>query len=1547
MLMSTTRRPSQHSKIEYPYSHWWSMRRVYPYVLALLIALLGLGSIRAQEAPNCRNLNVSVDLDGNTYFTLEDIITNYGVASPALVTIKRNEFETPVFGPISVSNDPIIFNACRLLDETLKVYVENVDGTCWSNLTFKQLDGPQIPSRNQTIYCFDTLVHGPDLSNPPIAQSPCQEDQEAHFVTDWLINYECDPGVQDTVKVILREWEAYDKFGRRGVSFDTIAVLQMPEVDADHIYCSDRDTVYCGDTTTVMGPFVTYEKIDGSCDTFRLIEIADVDDDGILEFNPSSLDPKCGFEVFVDFHHFENDCENIYRVTVNLKQNCYGAPDQTCTVVPSAGVASNFAEQIAPGKWRCEFWLHDLDTLSPFTFVKGNALFEDPFTLSAWDIIANPLEDTVANTSFFDPEQTIDLRASPYKLVINSHKQEAAPASPENVQAAGVNVFLQNAKLTYIASQYRHFDFGWFFDLNDLPLANASLSFTMEINGELFPIIEENDELPPSGPAVSQPATAGETFFITSDKQGILSVPLTPGDVLVLRAYWTSTAEAALILTRPNIVSTSEHECAAHTYVPPLDARDDWSGVKQVKAQVDNFGSFTLQYNSQDSCWESHERVKLPKNGNSYKVIYQIYDSCHNVSLDSTMIYLKDRIKPVAVMDKTISVSLNGKKTWLQSSAFDEGSWDNCGLNMVLVRRSDWKESCVDLCNSLEVCHVGEHNDTLWQANLDPENEVEDHFIKTLDWLCEDDSPCGDLLYNAWIYSLMKYSTLDCIKHPYRMTEENFRQRFIDAYFSSSDFRSKFEQCSSEEEARETTADIFDPFALDLGNVADLYDQIGGGWSTAVPFDCTDACSEVTVELLVIDYWCNWSRVWDKVWVEDKNPPQVVRDVVDGDITCKSYRDKKYSYPGSIHPVSIEFLVEKAKENDPGAMQGLDQIFGGYSKVWVNDYNQYVDTSGKVIPETIPFYDSLCHCALVPDQVYKYDEHLGYFWKDTLTGVCGYLPDTAFFAQGAVKVNCVENVQCEQEIWCDFDLCGSGVIYRKFKIWQGCDDSSYIDSLLPDSLKHDVDTIVRHQRIHVNNSCELDKHMFDIPVDTTVEVCGIDYDGLGNVIGDAGPGNTGKARYRFDDDCRQVGIAYQDKVFKIVGGEEACYKIERRWYFADWCINGVSTDPNWHHSKDLVIDSAVQVIRAIDRQAPVCQILGPVLDGDTVEMPGCLYDLGVTVEALDVCGLTDYSWELKNITDLDDVFLHGSGNGMLMRTEESFRITSSGLPAGDYFLKVEITDECNNESICEYHFSVKAVSKPQTICLSSLTVKLTPWDSDQDGIADTSKAIVWASELDQSSRPNCGDDSVGYRLELLSSGSMGTGSPPEDDFIELGCADVGTRSARLWVISLPSNVYDYCDVILVIKSEGGDCMHSQAGAHPLNEVDGHRIKKYGETEIESETEQNISAKWSRSSDFIISTPNYIKNAEGYQLKQNVPNPFDHETSISFVIPMQQVVRITFFDVSGKIIYEHKNLYDAGTHMISISRDQIRSSPVIFYRIQAGEYSDIKRMILIE
>lgn len=1514
-----------------------------------------LADVLSDVGPNCRNVNVSLDENGNTFFNLADVVTNFPAAAPAKVTVTRS-FGTVVFGPATVYTGNIIFNACHLLNETLTVTVETNGGTCWSNLTFKQLNGPVIESRNQTVYCIDEVTRKPDLSQPPKAFIPCQSPFNATFVTDWQIPYECLPGQQDTVKVILREWEAYDKIGRRGFSFDTIVVLLFGEIDSNHIYCVDRDTLYCSDTTQNIGPFITFENTDLTCDTLWLVRTSDVDNDGVLEFHPAIFDSKCGLDVHVSDHKFKADCGNLYKVMVDIKQSCYGPAQENCLVTPPVGVSPNMAQQLAPGYWRCEFWLYDLDTLGPEIYCKGADLFNGPFAIKNWHIIANP-NNEIPSGYFFDPENTIDLGAIPYQIKINSH-HEPEPIISGTINEDqltlnnGLGPYYQDARLSFTAAEHLTFNFGWTFDLDPFPMNQseetarvlqndlyATLSYYISVNGVEYPVIQEGDIEESTKRNTTNPV------LLTSSRDGILSIPLAPGDQFSIFASWISPSRATLTLYGQNIVSTSEHECSAHTYIPALYAKDDWRGVKQVKAIVETAGSFILSYDEADDCWVSHERVKLPKNGEYYKVVYEAYDSCHNFSSDSCFIYVKDRIKPVPVMKKGLTISLSDKKIWMDYKAFDEGSYDNCAVNLVLIRRSDWQESCINLCDEVEPCYVGPHHDTLWLSHLETDktlDEVEAHYSRTLDWLCQDDTPCGQLIYNAWVYDLMKYATLHCNDHLYGVNETYFKEKFSEAYYSSADFRSKFRECQPED-PEQSTADRFSPFHPDLGNLVDLYDQLGGGWSEAVAFDCSDACSAVTVEMLVMDYWCNWTRIWNQVRVEDKTSAMVVQDVKDFEtISCKSFRDKKYSHPGQLHPVSVEYIVAQAKAGNEESFIALDQIFGGFQKAWKGEYGGYVDLNGDKIDTDILFVDSICLCNDAVEQVYVYDEHLGYYWKDSLITNCYYHPDTIGFQHGIVLVNCQQNVYCEQEVWTEIDHCGQGFLHRKFKIWKSCPDSFYFDPPLYDSLRHPVDTLVRHQRIYIGNECPLNKFMFEVPGDMSIKACGVYYDDQGNVTGDAGPENTGYATYKFDDDCRIVGIGHKDKVFKVVGGEEACFKIFRTWYFADWCgTGGKPVKKNWWEDYSLVLDSCVQKILVIDETPPICTLIGPVMEEDTIEMGGCSYDLRVRVRAEDLCGLTRISWELKNLTD-PGAGLQDYNQGELSGHEQDFEIVSTGLLPGHYKLEVHLRDECNNDSYCDYSFWIKSVKKPTAICFTSLTARLTPWDRDQDGKVDTALAVIWASEFDRSSSPTCGDDSLEFRLEILTNTPDDLSPAGDADYLELGCDHIGSRLVRLWVISHPSGTVDYCDVVLIVQSDFTGCTpddnDQSTSLDREMEVTGLSPHVYRSSVDESGENIQLASK---------------VNARGldsgaiYELDQNNPNPFRSETTIGFTLPQSMEAVITLYDLSGKLIKKYSGYYPMGYSQLTIQKNDLPPSAIILYRLEAGDYSGIKRMILIE
>jgi photosystem II stability/assembly factor-like uncharacterized protein len=85
----------------------------------------------------------------------------------------------------------------------------------------------------------------------------------------------------------------------------------------------------------------------------------------------------------------------------------------------------------------------------------------------------------------------------------------------------------------------------------------------------------------------------------------------------------------------------------------------------------------------------------------------------------------------------------------------------------------------------------------------------------------------------------------------------------------------------------------------------------------------------------------------------------------------------------------------------------------------------------------------------------------------------------------------------------------------------------------------------------------------------------------------------------------------------------------------------------------------------------------------------------------------------------------------------------------------------------------------------------------------------------------------------------------------------------------------------------------------------------------------------------------------YSLNQNYPNPFNPSTVINFTIPEAQVVKLRVFDVLGREVAQLVNTkMNAGSYDIEWNAKNITSG-VYFYKLEAGNYTDVKKMILVK
>jgi hypothetical protein len=84
----------------------------------------------------------------------------------------------------------------------------------------------------------------------------------------------------------------------------------------------------------------------------------------------------------------------------------------------------------------------------------------------------------------------------------------------------------------------------------------------------------------------------------------------------------------------------------------------------------------------------------------------------------------------------------------------------------------------------------------------------------------------------------------------------------------------------------------------------------------------------------------------------------------------------------------------------------------------------------------------------------------------------------------------------------------------------------------------------------------------------------------------------------------------------------------------------------------------------------------------------------------------------------------------------------------------------------------------------------------------------------------------------------------------------------------------------------------------------------------------------------------------FQLWQNYPNPFNPTTKIKYSLPKAEKVKIDIYNILGQKIETLLNRrIPTGSHEIEFNAQNLPSA-IYLYRIQAGEFQDVKKMILL-
>jgi hypothetical protein len=84
----------------------------------------------------------------------------------------------------------------------------------------------------------------------------------------------------------------------------------------------------------------------------------------------------------------------------------------------------------------------------------------------------------------------------------------------------------------------------------------------------------------------------------------------------------------------------------------------------------------------------------------------------------------------------------------------------------------------------------------------------------------------------------------------------------------------------------------------------------------------------------------------------------------------------------------------------------------------------------------------------------------------------------------------------------------------------------------------------------------------------------------------------------------------------------------------------------------------------------------------------------------------------------------------------------------------------------------------------------------------------------------------------------------------------------------------------------------------------------------------------------------------FELHQNYPNPFNPSTKIQFALPKPEHVTLDVYNTLGQKVETLLNSkMNAGSHDVEFDASALPSG-IYFYRIQAGEFSQVRKMVLL-
>ncbi len=205
---------------------------------------------------------------------------------------------------------------------------------------------------------------------------------------------------------------------------------------------------------------------------------------------------------------------------------------------------------------------------------------------------------------------------------------------------------------------------------------------------------------------------------------------------------------------------------------------------------------------------------------------------------------------------------------------------------------------------------------------------------------------------------------------------------------------------------------------------------------------------------------------------------------------------------------------------------------------------------------------------------------------------------------------------------------------------------------------------------------------------------------------------------------------------------------------------------------------------------------------------------------------------------------------------------------------------------------------------------------------------------------------------LMSWNETGGGVGAETTFVNNVPKNVATNSSD----SISSVIDGYGT--LVLKGMSHQCLRVKDIYWGQSQIGGKDFRYYTKDGIaivvNSTIDQNDTGKVNSGSIIcfagasVTSTPQIAAILTAFSLSQNFPNPFNPTTNISFSLPEKSNVRLTIIDLLGREVANLINNEERNEGSYSVAWNAATfASGVYFYRLQAGNFVEAKKLVLLK